>query len=209
MVVTRDDLPKVLHFCGHRTTADARTAGGFAPSDVGIVAAQVGEYLDGRNFEAAYGALACGADIIIAEAVLERSVPLHVVLPFGVEEFEEISVRSGGDEWIGRYRSCLERAASTLIVSDSAYADDPALFGYSAKVAMGHALNRAQRFGTDAEQLAVWDGQPGGPDAGTGHDVAAWRAAGRPTHVIARSARWCLPMRSGRTAFAISTNRLM
>ena len=177
-------LPDVVHFCGHRITADAEAAGGFAASDEPRVAADIAAYLDGRTFDAAYGALACGADIMIAEALLERGVPVHVVLPFGVDEFEDISVRSGGGDWTHRYRSCLDRAASVNIVYDSAYSDDPTLFGYCANVAMGHALHRAQHLGIGAEQLAVWDGQTGFAVAGTGHDVGAWRAAGRPTHVI-------------------------
>ena len=177
-------LPDVLHFCGHRVTIDAKAAGGFAPDDEPAIAASVRSYLDGRSFDAAYGALACGADIIIAESLLANGIPLHVVLPFGIDEFEEISVRSGGDAWIPRYRSCLEQATTVLVAYDSAYSDDPALFGYASKVAMGHTLHRALHLGVQAEQLAIWDGEPGGSDAGTGHDVTTWRATGRPTHVI-------------------------
>ncbi len=177
-------LPGVLHFCGHRITADAEAAGGFSVSDEPRVAGEIAAYLDAQTFDAGYGALACGADIMIAEAMLERGVPLHVVLPFGVDEFEDISVCSGGDNWKARYRSCLDRAASVNIVYDSAYSDDPTLFGYCANVAMGHALHRARHLGIGAEQLAVWDGNTGFAIAGTGHDVAAWHAAGRPTHVI-------------------------
>jgi len=182
-------LPDVLHFCGHRITADAEAAGGFAARDEAGVAAQIAEFLDRGTFDAAYGALACGADIMIAEALLERHVPVHVVLPFGIDEFEDISVCSGGGGWTARYRSCLERAASVNIVYDSAYSDDPTLFGYSANVAMGHALGRARHLGIGAQQLAVWDGHTGFAVAGTGHDVAAWSTTGRPTHVIPVSHR--------------------
>jgi adenylate cyclase len=182
-------LPEVLHYCGHRITADAEAAGGFAASDEPAVAAEIAAYLDARTFDAAYGALACGADIMIAEALLERDVTLHIILPFGIDEFEDISVCSGGDGWTERYRSCLERAASVTIVYDSAYSDDPTLFGYCANVAMGHALHRARHLGIAAEQLAVWDGNTGFAIAGTGHDVAAWHAAGQPTHVIPVSHR--------------------
>ena len=148
------------------------------------VAAEVRSFLQARSFDSAYGALACGADIIIAEVLLDEGVAVHVVLPFEPDQFEATSVRSGGDRWAARFRACLARASSVVVTYDSAFADDPTLFGYAAKVAMGHALHRAAHLGVGAEQLAVWDGEVGDSNAGTGHDVAAWRAAGRPTHVI-------------------------
>lgn len=178
-------LPGVLHFCGHRVTSDPAKAGGFAAGDEPAVAAAVADFFDGRSFDGAYGALACGADIIIAEAALARGVPLHVVLPFGVDEFETVSVCSGGPGWPERFRSCLDRAVSVFIAYDSAYIDDPALFGFATKIAMGQALHHAQHLGVEAEQLAVWDGEGADSDAGTGHDVTSWRAGSRRTHVVA------------------------
>jgi adenylate cyclase len=50
--------------------------------------------LDEADVLIAYGPLACGADILIAEAVLERGGELHVVLPFAEEDFIKTSVRS-------------------------------------------------------------------------------------------------------------------
>jgi hypothetical protein len=177
-------LPGVLHFCGHRVTADPAKAGGFAANDEPAVATAVDDFFAGRSFDGAYGALACGADIIIAEAALAHGVPLHVVLPFSIDEFEAVSVRSGGTGWPERYRSCLERAASVFVAYDSAYTDDPGLFGFATKVAMGQALHHAQHLGVEAEQLAVWDGEGADSDAGTGHDVTSWRAGNRRTHVV-------------------------
>ena len=49
---------------------------------------------------------------------------------------------------------------------------------------MGHSLNRASFLGVDAEQLAVWDGELGDPEAGTGHDVETWRRTGRASHIV-------------------------
>src|SRR5262249_48597822 len=160
-------LPGVLHFCGHRVTADPEKARGF-PADPAVTGA-VDAFLTSGSFDGAYGALACGADIIIAEAALEHGVPLHVILPFGIDDFDEVSVESGGPGWSERYRSCLGRASSVRIAYDSAYSGDPALFGFATKVAMGHALHHAQHLGVEAEQLAVWDGEGADSEPGTGH----------------------------------------
>lgn len=177
-------LPGVLHFCGHRVTSDPTKAGGFAAADEPAIAAAVHDFFSGRSLDGAYGALACGADIIIAEAALVHGVPLHVVLPFGIDDFEDVSVRSGGPGWTERYRLCLERAASVFVAYDSAYSDDPGLFGFGTKVAMGQALHHAQHLGVEAEQLAVWDGEGSDSEAGTGHDVTSWRAGNRRSHVV-------------------------
>ncbi len=173
----------VLHFCGHRI--DLAGASRRFPAELEThVAEEVAHFLDHRRIGFAYGSLASGADIIVAEAVLDRDIELNVVLSFDVDEFERTSVADSGPEWSRRYRECLARASTVRHASDSGYLGDDELFGYAARIAMGHAMNRAAFLGVDAEQLAVWNGEPGEPFAGTGHDVDTWRRGGRPTHVI-------------------------
>ncbi len=170
------EVPSALHYCGHLINGEPHSLEG--------VAAQVAQFLDQRNIGFAYGSLASGADIIIAELLLERAIELHVVLPFGREEFVEVSVAPAGPEWQSRFDRCLDRAATVIYASDSAYAGDDELFRYNSRIAMGHALNRAAFLGVDAEQLAVWDGQPARETAGTARDIEAWSRSGHATHVI-------------------------
>ena len=137
-----------------------------------------------RRVGFAYGSLASGADILVAEAVLDAGIRLEIVLPFDTDEFEAVSVAPAGAGWAERFRSCLARAASVVHASDSSFMHDDEMFGYAARIAMGHALNRAAFLDAPVEQLAIWDGDPTGGVAGTAHDVAIWSAAGHPTHVI-------------------------
>lgn len=97
---------------------------------------------------------------------------------------EVVSVAPAGPEWEGRFHHCMRRATSVTYATDSAYAGDDELFRYNSTIAMGHALNRAAFLGVDAEQLAVWDGQPTQTTAGTARDVETWSHSGRATHVI-------------------------
>ena len=180
-------MPTVLHYCGHLIREDAHAVDG--------VGALVEEFLGQRNVGFAYGSLASGSDILIAELLLERDVELHVVLPFGLEEFEEVSVAPAGAEWQQRFRQCLDRASSITYASDSAYAGDDELFSYNSRIAMGHALNRSVYLDVEAEQLAVWDGQPVQGTAGTARDVETWRHTGRATHVIPIAPRAPRPTR--------------
>jgi class 3 adenylate cyclase len=172
-------LPGVLHFCGHITANSGLGDGADGP-----VRREIDEYLDRHDVGIAFGSLAAGADIVVAEAVLARDGELHVVLPFDRDEFSEISVRPSGADWWPRFTACLERATSVTLASDSRYLGDDVLFSYASRIAMGHARNRAAALGTEAEQLALWDGRPARGLGGTADDVAAWRAAGGRTHVI-------------------------
>lgn len=174
--------PSVLHYCGHRID---RAGGRFPPPEQRRVLRQVREFLSSRSVGFGYGSVASGADILIAEALLEHGAELHVILPFGADEFEQTSVAPAGPGWIRRYRTCLELASSVRCVCDSAFLGDDELFTYAARIAMGHGLNRARFLDTDAEQLAIWDGEPGAAAVGTAHDVADWRTTGQPSHVIA------------------------
>jgi hypothetical protein len=175
--------PTVLHYCGHRIDS-ADGIARFPAALESTVSDAVAEFLDNRRFGFAYGSLASGADILVAEAVLERDIELHVVLPFAADDFEQVSVAPAGPEWSRRYRTCLERAFTVICACDSAYLGDSELFGFAARIAMGHAINRATHLGVEAEQLAIWDGQQRDPVAGTGHDVEVWARSGRRGHVL-------------------------
>jgi adenylate cyclase len=163
----------VVHYCGHMVTAPGGP-GRFVPSEVGRVTAAVAERFAAEPVGHAYGSLAAGADIIVAEAVLAAGAALHVVLPFGTDEFLATSVRPSGEAWVARFHRCLDAAASVLVTCDSGYHGDDALFGYASQIAMGQARNRASGLAAEAWQLAVWDGQPTDYPAGTAHDVGVW-----------------------------------
>ncbi len=168
--------PRVVHFSGHMFAADAGAEA--------QLRAAIDAVLDEEAIGFAYGALACGADIVAAEALLDRGVELHVVLPFDEEDFLLQSVRPGGAGWEARYWRCRERAASVALASPMAYFGDPAQYGYASRTAMGLARLRADHLAAECVQLAVWDGIASDGPAGTGADVAAWRAAGERTRIV-------------------------
>jgi hypothetical protein len=98
--------PEVVHFCGHRLTPGHRSSR-FPGDAEQRVAADIRSELDRCQPAYAYGALASGADILWAEALLERGVELHIVLPFARSEFIKASVAPGGLGWIERFERCL------------------------------------------------------------------------------------------------------
>jgi hypothetical protein len=106
------------------------------------------------------------------------------VLPFDRDEFVRTSVVSAGGDWVERFERCLASAATVEIASTGEYLDDPVMFDFCARIAMGDALIRARMLETRAHQVAVWDGTPSYGVAGTAVDVRTWGATGSPSTVI-------------------------
>lgn len=165
--------PRIAHFCGHMFAADAAAEA--------LLATQIGDVLTEEKIGFAYGALACGGDILFAEAALTRGIELHIVLPFEEVDFLAQSVDPGGEDWAARYRACRDAATSVTLAADMEYFGDPAQYGYASRMAMGLARLRAEHLGAEAVQVAIWDGLASEGPAGTGADVAAWSARGGRT----------------------------
>jgi len=177
-------LPRVIHYLGHIISAPGGQ-GRFPAEAEEVVGERIEKALEGSAGLFAHGSLAAGADILFAEAVLKRGGYLHVVLPFEIEEFIDVSVRPAGEQWVERFRRCYEAAAEPRrFATEGGYLGDDILFGYCSQLAMGLAQLRAHVMATAAEQIAVWDGQPASGAAGTAVDMAVWRRTGMPQTVI-------------------------
>lgn len=172
----------VIHYSGHLITASGE--GRFPAAEEQNATGHIAEVLDRLRPGYAYGALACGADILFAEALLARGAELNLVFPFAIDDFIEVSVRPAGDSWVDRFHQCLDRAANVELTSDGPYAGDDQLFAYASQQAMGMAVLRADHLDTAAQQIALWDGRATPHAAGTAADVALWREYGYPQTII-------------------------
>ena len=168
--------PTVVHFCGHMFLEEEAAETTLRHS--------INDFLEAHDVGYAYGALAAGSDILIAEQILERGAELNVIFPFVQEDFIAQSVAPAGGNWLKRFNSCLAKANSINFATEMHYVGDPDQFGYASKVAMGMSKLRAQYLGNKPAQLAIWDNVPSNGPAGTGADVAAWRSYGGSSMVI-------------------------
>lgn len=175
--------PGVVHFCGHRIGLPGK-AGRFPGEAEGTVVEGIARALDGHLAGYAFGALAGGADILWAEALLARGSELHAVLPFRERRFVEASVAPCGEGWVERFHRCLAAATDVRYGSEDTGEPDDVLFSYGGELAMGLALLRARYLDAHVRQLAVWDGHPADGSAGTAIDVVTWRSGGRPTTIV-------------------------
>jgi len=164
----------VVHFTGHifEESFDERA-----------LAADIRAKLDDLHIGFAFGSLAAGADIVFAEAALERGAALHVVLPFKQDEFRRVSVTAFGTSWGERFDRAIARAQDVSYATEDAYLGDDVLFAYASNLAMGIALLRAQTLDTRVVQIAMVD-RNGSSFGTTGGDVRTWQEGARQTIFI-------------------------
>ena len=166
----------VIHFCGHMFRDGWPVEGELRQA--------IDAILDETGALIAYGPLACGADILIAEAILERGGELHAVMPFAEEDFLRTSVRLGGPEWEPRYLRARDAAASVTFATQIQHSDDDELFAYCSKLVMGLARLRAGVMQSEVFQLALWDGRTANGVAGTAADCVEWERQGGMTRIV-------------------------
>lgn len=172
--------PPVLVYCGHMFLE-----GCTAEADLRL---RIDAVLERLGACIAFGPLACGADILVAEAILARGGELNIVLPFQETDFLDQSVRCGGAGWEARYRACINAANDAILATEAAFVGDDNQFAYGTRVAMGLAEIRARQLETGAVQLAVLSDTAAAlvksKIAGTHADIALWRALGRESVIV-------------------------
>lgn len=161
--------PSSLHFAGHMGLA---SSGGSEAELKELLDAHFAQHPVGFG----WGALAAGADIVIAEALVAGGAALHVVLPCPPDQFEAQSVAPAGADWTRRYRALLEAATSLRVAADSASSvHDPLATAHAGDLAIGGALSNAAQLASTAAQLIVSDEDGGG--ANTARQADRWRGA--------------------------------
>ncbi|HUD30499.1 MAG TPA: tetratricopeptide repeat-containing protein [Novosphingobium sp.] len=150
---------------------------------------QVRQVVAVENVGFGFGSLAAGADIVVAECLLELGVELAVHLPLRVDPFTEVSVRPFGSHWVDRFRRTLAAASQTMILGDEGETGEAgldSLVELADLVAMGRTVMSASMLQSEAVQLVV--GETPGTGAPEGHSARAaslWRGAGRRQHIVA------------------------
>ena len=157
------------------------------PQLVRAVGAKIKAELESLNATIGICSAACGADLLFAEAMLDREAELHVVLPFAQTDFFGTSVDFGleGAEW-KRWRTSCERVlarAELHYATEERHLGDDVLFEFAGAFSQGLARLRAAQRGVVPQALVVCD-----PDAkgrtGTAGFVEQWTGYGLPVETI-------------------------
>lgn len=93
-----------------------------------------------------FGALAAGADILIAEALHRAGAELQITLPYPVDRFRELSVAPFGDHWLGRFDALIEVASRLDVLTELPDEEERPLavaVELADRVAMGQCVRNA------------------------------------------------------------------
>lgn len=184
--------PRSLHFQGIMGIAPDRDA----------LAGRIGDRLDAVAPGFGFGALAAGADILIAEALVSRDAELHVTLPCPRQAFRERSVVAVDPGWGPRFDALIE-AAATVEVIGTASGPSPAAVTICEEAAMGLALRNARILASEAALLCVTDQERKLPAS-----AQAWQRQGWPAEMLAadRSAKVpAAPQGAAQTPMALAS----
>lgn len=176
--------PPVLHYCGHLMADPEGSRGRLAFGCEPELRELIRENLKQIRPLAAFGSLACGVDIMVAEECQRFGIPVHVVLPFRERDFIDASVLYAGYDWVIRYHGCRDRAATVSQLSDQPHLKRAIDFSLTSKQAMGRAILYADMVEGDAVQLAISDEALSADPWGTARDIETWEATGRKTYKI-------------------------
>jgi class 3 adenylate cyclase len=174
-------LPEtVIHYCGHafynhHPISDAEER---------ELQQRIEQVISDNHCAVAYGSLMAGSDILFAEAILKQGGELNVWLPFGLENFCEVSVRPAGERWVQRFYDCIKGANTVSCATESDFLGDESLFDFCSNVAMGMAIMRANSLNAGLMQLAVWDRGMTSRSRGTYSNIEKWKKLGHRSEII-------------------------
>jgi MAP3K TRAFs-binding domain len=166
--------PKSAHFAGHMALA----------SRGGKVEREIRDIIRAERIGFGYGALAAGADIVIAEALLEAGAELHLILPAPVAQFRKASVARFGASWARRFDAILEDTDKVGVRALAGSGDPLSALAIrlATEIAMGSAVMHAATLMSEAVQLLILESaRASSVSAAAG---AVWRGDGRRQHVI-------------------------
>ena len=178
-------LPRIVVCSGHMFDRLDRKQPRFPHQLEARVQKEIKARLAQMEAQVGFSSLACGADMIFAEAVLERGGEINVVLPFSKDDFKESSVEFiPGTSFGDRFERILENSATLTNLSELGTAIDPAAYEYCNQVLMGLALLKGRFLGLDVMPLAVWDGRTGDGRGGTQSFVEFWEKRRTKVEII-------------------------
>jgi tetratricopeptide (TPR) repeat protein len=169
--------PRTLHFAGHMAVSPNAQS----------VKQRIRAIIAKERIAFGYGALAAGADMLIAEALLEAGAELHIVLPAPVERFRALSVTGFGEGWPEKFDAILARATTVRAIAGAPEPLIPHAIQLAGEVAMGRAVMQASTLMTEAVQLILAAGETKAsrPSGVTGGIAAQWKKSGRRQHILA------------------------
>lgn len=177
--------PISVHFAGHIFGLEGEVASalpGFSQVELEALKIEISEVIQKNDIGFGFGALAAGADLLIAESLLAEGAELHVKLPVRPDLFKQHSVTPYGQYWSVLFETCLNNVTSVEIISNSTDWPNDEIDRFSSMISMGSAIDLASQLSVQSAQFLIWDGQSS--LSGMPKDIERWNATGRPRFTI-------------------------
>ena len=146
--------PDVVAFVGHMIDSPGRTVPRFPSYIESDIKRELNYAIKSLNAKIGYTSLACGADIIFAETMIENGAELNIYLPFDKNDFVGISVAFAGEQWVSRFNEIVSNRKVKFLTKDQHKGNDE-LFSLQSKVISGQAILRSKLLHAKASLLTV------------------------------------------------------
>lgn len=135
--------PTVAVLVGHMIDSPSRPEPRFPPSIESKVNEELLGIVRANNAKIGYTSLACGSDIMFAEAVLKNGGEINLCIPFRKEDFIDTSVRFAGEAWIQRFHQLTDKYPVHYLTQEGYHGNDE-LFSFHGRILFGLATLRSK-----------------------------------------------------------------
>lgn len=147
--------PVVAAFVGHMIDHPARNLQRFPPSIEADIKHALRGCIQSVNARIGYSSLACGGDILFAEAMAETGGEVNLFLPFADEDFLSSSVRYAGEHWVERFENLKKNFPVTYLTGEP-YTGTDEIFSFQSRVIFGAAAHRAAMLYSSPHLITVY-----------------------------------------------------
>lgn len=166
--------PAVASFVGHMIDHPDRMQPRFPESIQDAVKSSIKSAIKAQKIAIGYCSLACGGDILFAEAMEEMGGEVNIFLPFRRDDFVEASVAFAGQNWIDRFNTLMDKHPVTYLTEEG-YEQHSDLFTMQSKVVLGATLIRSSMMHSEAYLLSVLsDYDLTRKEGGTRDNISLW-----------------------------------
>ncbi|HBK89377.1 MAG TPA: hypothetical protein DDZ56_12035 [Cytophagales bacterium] len=135
--------PTVAVLVGHMIDSPTRAVPRFPASVEGKVQEELNAVIKASNIKIGYTSLACGSDIMFAEAVLASGGEINLYVPFRQTDFIETSVRFAGESWVQRFHQLADHHSVHFLTREG-YLGNDELFSFHGRILFGLATLRGK-----------------------------------------------------------------
>ena len=175
--------PAVVAFVGHMIDHPERTVPRFPATIENNVKEAIKGAIKTLNASIGYCSLACGGDILFAEAMQEAGGEVQLFLPFAKDDFVNISVRFAGEQWVERFERLINKFPVTYVTEEQ-YGGFDDLFSFQSRIIFGAAVLRSASYHQEPTLLTVLsDTDLRRKEGGTRDTVRMWPFADKYINV--------------------------